>query len=114
MKDISRVSVNSVGRRELIARLKNQPGKKLNVFPVSFSQQRMWVLDQLAPGTSTYTIAGAIRLLGKLDQQALEHTLSELVARHEALRTVFRAVAGRPVQLVLPASPLKLAAEDLS
>src|SRR5581483_928704 len=115
MKDISRVSVkSSVERRELIAKLKNQPGKKLNVFPVSFSQQRLWVLDQLAPGTSTYTIAGAVRLLGDLDQQALEHTLSELVARHETLRTVFRAVAGRPVQLVLPPSPLKLAAEDLS
>ncbi|HZO74968.1 MAG TPA: amino acid adenylation domain-containing protein, partial [Ktedonobacteraceae bacterium] len=103
-----------ISASELSVLLKDEGEKQCLLFPVSFSQQRMWVLDQLAPGTSTYTIAGAIRLLGELDQQALEHTLSELVDRHEALRTVFRAVGGRPVQLVLPPAPLKLAAEDLS
>ncbi|HEX2188124.1 MAG TPA: amino acid adenylation domain-containing protein [Longimicrobiaceae bacterium] len=82
--------------------------------PLSFAQERLWLLEQLRPGGSTYAIAARVRLAGALDAEALRRALEELVRRHEALRTVFSAADGRPAQTVLPAAPLALEAEDLA
>ncbi len=82
--------------------------------PLSFAQQRLWLLDQRALG-SACTVAGAVRLTGTLDREALESSLSAIVARHEALRTVFRVVDdGEPRQRVLPAGRVPLPMTDLS
>jgi amino acid adenylation domain-containing protein len=74
--------------------------------PLSFSQQRLWFLEQLTPGTSAYNIAGALRLRGPLDVAALEQSLNEIIRRHEILRTTFVTIDGRPAQVI--ASSLKL------
>ena len=81
--------------------------------PLSFSQQRMWLLDQLEPGSPTYHISHALRLSGTLDTEALNRSLKEIVSRHEALRTTFTAVDGEPVQVISPAIDTKLSVEDL-
>ena len=65
--------------------------------PASFAQRRLWFLDRLAPGGPGYAMAGAVRLRGPLDAGALERAMAEVVARHEALRTVFEERAGEPV-----------------
>src|SRR6185295_19726795 len=57
--------------------------------PLSFAQQRLWFLDQMEPGTSTYNIPIGIRLSGQLDVEALERSIGEVVRRHETLRTRF-------------------------
>jgi len=57
--------------------------------PLSFAQQRLWFLDQLEPGSSAYNIPESLRLRGELDQDALERMLTEIVRRHEVLRTSF-------------------------
>jgi natural product biosynthesis luciferase-like monooxygenase protein/amino acid adenylation domain-containing protein len=67
---------------------------------LSFSQQRLWFLDQLQPGATAYVIPAAIELSGPLDVRALERALAALVKRHEALRTTFVSVGGRPLQVV--------------
>jgi amino acid adenylation domain-containing protein len=77
-----------------------RPG--LAPLPLSFSQQRLWFLDQLNPGSPDYNMAAAIDLRGKLDAEALERSLGEVVRRHESLRTTFAAVDGQPVQLIAP------------
>ncbi|MEA2690744.1 MAG: hypothetical protein QOJ16_131, partial [Acidobacteriota bacterium] len=83
--------------------------------PLSFAQERVWFLDQLTPGGNlAYNFQVAIRLRGPLDMGVLERTLGEIVRRHEVLRTSFPEVAGRPVQVVHPASPLRLVKIDLS
>ncbi|HYO83077.1 MAG TPA: amino acid adenylation domain-containing protein, partial [Bryobacteraceae bacterium] len=82
--------------------------------PLSFAQQRLWFLDQMEPGSSFYNIPAAVRLRGVLDIEALERTLSELVRRHEVLRTRFLAVDGEPVQVIEAAEPLRLEVLDLS
>ncbi len=82
--------------------------------PLSFSQQREWVLDQLNPGTASYNIPVALRLQGELNVSALEMTISEIIRRHESLRTTFSAVDGSPVQIINPAEPLSLSVVDLS
>ncbi|HWP77566.1 MAG TPA: condensation domain-containing protein, partial [Methylomirabilota bacterium] len=74
--------------------------------PLSFVQQRLWFLDQLEPGTSTYTIAVRRRLRGPLDESALTRALTELVRRHESLRTTFVTRNGEPRQQIMPAEPV--------
>ena len=82
--------------------------------PLSFAQQRLWFLDQMEPGSSFYNIPVAMRLRGVLNVEALEWTLSEVVRRHEVLRTHFIAVDGEPVQVIEAAAPIKLEVLDLS
>ena len=74
----------------------------------SFLQEGLWFLDQLDPGKATYNVPGATRLKGPLDKEALEKTLSEIIRRHESLRTTFEQKNGKPEQVILPAQPLHL------
>jgi len=67
--------------------------------PLSFAQQRLWFLNQLEPG-GLYNVGEAWKLVGPLDRLALGRALNAVVARHEALRTTFRAVDGQPMQVV--------------
>ena len=83
------------------------------VVPVSFAQQRLWFFDQLEPGTATYNLRAALRLTGTLNVTALEQSFSEIVRRHEALRTTFATVEGQPVQVIAPDLTLSLPVVDL-
>jgi amino acid adenylation domain-containing protein len=82
--------------------------------PLSFAQQRLWLAHQLDPGSSAYHVSNAVRLTGVLDVEALDQALTELVRRHESLRTRFVEVADEPVQLIDPAGSLPLSVTDLS
>ncbi len=68
---------------------------------LSFAQQQMWLIDQLTPGVSAYTVPSAVHIRGPLDVSALQRALDAIVGRHEVLRTLFLAVKGQPVALVL-------------
>ena len=82
---------------------------------LSWAQQRLWFLEQLEDLESAYHIPAVLRLQGELDREALQRTLDAILARHEALRTVFvRADDGEPVQQILPEQPFVLAYHDLS
>ncbi|MBA2672061.1 non-ribosomal peptide synthetase [Ramlibacter sp.] len=74
--------------------------KDLERLPLSYAQQRLWFLDQFEESAAFYDIAAGVRLIGKLDVNALERTLNEVVRRHEALRTTFAMVEGAPVQVI--------------
>ena len=80
----------------------------------SFAQERLWFLEQLFPGEVAYTMAGAVRLSGALDVGALERALGAVAARHESLRTTFRAVEGTPRQVVAAQAEVRLRVQDLS
>ncbi|WP_158553987.1 non-ribosomal peptide synthetase [Micromonospora deserti] len=80
---------------------------------LSFAQQRLWFLHQLVPGNPFYNLAFAYRLHGPLDAAALEHALSEIVARHEALRTRFASDGNTQWQVIDPPSRVKLMVEDV-
>ncbi|HEU0076759.1 MAG TPA: condensation domain-containing protein, partial [Longimicrobiaceae bacterium] len=83
--------------------------------PLSFAQRRIWLSEQVAPGSAAYSIPLSLRLRGRLDARALALALGELVRRHEALRTVFRDGGdGEPVQRVLPPSPVPLPVAELT
>ncbi|MBR7831952.1 amino acid adenylation domain-containing protein [Actinospica durhamensis] len=71
--------------------------------PLSFAQQRLWLLDQIEGPSTTYNVPLAWRLRGKLDPVALAAAFGDLVRRHESLRTVFPVVDGQPYQQVIAA-----------
>ncbi len=81
--------------------------------PLSFSQQRLWFLDQLEPGNLFYNIPMAVRLRGKLDLSVLERSLSEVVRRQASLRTTFAEKDGQPVQVIAPQAYVPLPVTDL-
>lgn len=81
--------------------------------PLSFAQQRLWFMDQLEPGSSTYNLASAIRLKGNLDVPALQRSMDSILSRHEALRTTFNTVKGRPIQRIMPEFQVSLNVVDL-
>ncbi len=76
--------------------------------PASYAQERLWVVEQLTPGEPVYMHAWATRLRGPLDAGALEAALSDVVARHEALRTHLELREGGLHQVVSPAAPVEL------
>lgn len=82
--------------------------------PLSFSQQRLWFLEQLKPGDPLYHSFHALLIDGPLDIKALELSLNEIIRRHEILRTVFDTVGGNPVQRVQPFTPMSLQCINLS
>jgi amino acid adenylation domain-containing protein len=83
---------------------------------LSFAQERLWFLDQLDPGNAVYNLAAMLRLRGDLQPAALAAAFAETVRRHEALRTWFGVVAGKPVQVIAPPAraPLEIATIDLA
>jgi Condensation domain len=81
--------------------------------PLSWGQQRMWFLHELDPSDTAYHVFAARRLRGPLAVDRLVRALSDLVARHESLRTRFPAVDGVPVQVVGPAEPVTLSMSPL-
>ncbi|TSC19388.1 condensation domain-containing protein, partial [Corallococcus sp. Z5C101001] len=82
--------------------------------PLSFAQQRLWLLDQLQPEDASYNIPTALRLTGRVDVEALRRAFEALVARHESLRTTFRENQGHAIQHVHAPTPWTLPLVDLS
>ncbi|HEY1348409.1 MAG TPA: amino acid adenylation domain-containing protein, partial [Ktedonobacteraceae bacterium] len=82
-------------------------------FPLSFSQERVWFIQQLDPGSLAYNTQTLHRLSGTLDVAALQRSLQEIVRRHEIFRTTFPEVEGRPVQIIHPALAVTIPLVDL-
>jgi len=109
--DVGSLSLDE--KRALLAQLAREREEGQARVPLSFAQERLWFLDQLAPGNPFYNIPIAVRLTTPLDVAVLARSLNAVVARHEALRTRFVAVDGRPWQVVLPRLTVELPLEDL-
>ncbi|WP_158625670.1 non-ribosomal peptide synthetase [Corallococcus carmarthensis] len=89
------------------------PVTRTGPLPLSFAQQRLWLVDQLDPDSAAYNLFLALRVEGALDVTALEKSFAALIARHESLRTVFVSREGEPVQVILPTLPFALEVMDL-
>ncbi|MFF1946990.1 amino acid adenylation domain-containing protein, partial [Rhodococcus qingshengii] len=79
--------------------------------PLSLAQQRMWFLNQLDPESPVYNVPLAIRLSGKLDMAGLKAAVSDVLARHESLRTLYPSDPDGPMQVIVPPEEVVL---DLS
>lgn len=82
------------------------PAPKSEFYPLSFSQERLWFLSQLDENNRAYYVPRAIKMTGELNKKLLEKTFTELIRKHEILRTVFHIINGKPFQKIL--SPFNL------
>ncbi|MDO8971848.1 MAG: condensation domain-containing protein, partial [Saprospiraceae bacterium] len=80
---------------------------------VSFSQERMWFLSRLDPENFAYNLSGGYRFKGWIRVDILERCLTEIVRRHEMMRSIFRDMDGKLVQVVLPPFAFPLPVVDL-
>ena len=95
-------AVGAGGRRALVARSRPE------IVPLSYAQQRMWLLGRLDPTSSTYNIPFALRITGVLDTGALALAVADVITRHESLRTRYPEVNGHGTQEITPAEDLEL------
>lgn len=89
------------------------PVARTGPLPASFAQQRLWFLAQLEPDSPFYNLPAGFRLRGKLDVDLLTAGLNQVIARHEALRTVFQETDGQPTQVVLSSVTIDIPVIDL-
>ena len=90
-----------------------QPAPRDGNLPLSFAQQRLWFLEQLEDSTSTYNWPRTLHFKGSLNIAILEQSISEIVRRHEVLRTTFSEIDGTPVQKIREPESMKISVLDL-
>src|SRR5581483_7107505 len=111
---ISLAELSQTKKRELLAELLQKEMSAPQSFPLSFAQQGLWFLHQLAPDSPLYNIACSITIKGPLQKKLLERSLSELIHSHQALRTHFEMQEDHPIQLIEPIRPISLSVVDLA
>ncbi len=93
-------------------KLQDHLGDEVFVFPTSYSQEQLWLLEQLRGERSLYNIAGGLKLEGSLKISALKKALEEIALRQEILRTTFPVIEGSPVQAITPTFSTPLTVVD--
>ncbi|SFL14028.1 non-ribosomal peptide synthetase [Lysobacter sp. cf310] len=93
---------SEIGRRARPARI-----------PLSYAQQRLWILDQIDPGSAAYNVPTSLWMQGRLDHAAFARALDEIQRRHESLRTLIAADEHGPHQVVQPPSAVPVERQDL-
>lgn len=83
------------------------------LFPASYTQKRMWFLDQFEPGSPYYNIPMALEINGNFSVAIFRKVINEIIARHESLRTIFRVVNREPYQVILPGLYLDIPFDDM-
>jgi amino acid adenylation domain-containing protein/non-ribosomal peptide synthase protein (TIGR01720 family) len=83
------------------------------MLPVSFAQERVYFIQEVAPENTAYQAQATLRFQGHLDVTVLKKCLSEIVQRHEIFRTTFPAVNGRLFQVIHSSSPIELNVVDI-
>ncbi len=111
-------------KRELLKLILNKKGINLTTekilprphstpAPLSFAQEQLWFISQLAAGNTTYNIPCAMEITGSLNVPVLERTIQEIARRHEILRTNFQQIDGQNVQIINPESSITLTVVNL-
>jgi amino acid adenylation domain-containing protein len=103
-------SNNTQNPSQNIARLTNRES-----IPLSFAQQRIWLVEQIEPNNTAYLVPMAQRLLGKLNVDVLQQSLDAIAVHHETIRTNFITTSdGNPLQIITEPRPVELKVIDLN
>ncbi|MCL6755242.1 amino acid adenylation domain-containing protein [Nostoc sp. CCCryo 231-06] len=113
INDLVKVIVEQQQLKKSSSLAKIQPIPREGYLPVSFAQERVYFIEQLAPSMSAYQFQDSLRFQGNLKISILEKSLSEILRRHEIFRTTFPAIEGKLVQVIHPYQPVNLAVIDL-
>jgi amino acid adenylation domain-containing protein len=111
---LAQVLQTSQSKRSPSHRLTIERVPRLSAHPLSFSQEQVWVLQELAPHNLAYNSQETIHFTGALDYQVLSKALSEIVRRHEIMRTTFEIRADQPAQIIHEPWKVDLSVLDLS
>ena len=103
------LSTNNLGPNSAEITVEQRPAE----IPLSFSQQRLWFLQEMQPETGAYNIPFALEVTGLLDLDAFRSSLNAIIARHEVFRTHFVSNAGNPSQRIVATRPLEIEEVDL-
>jgi acyl carrier protein len=93
--------------------LRIEKADRNNNLPLSYSQQRLWFLDQLKPNDPSYNIPTAIRLKGEVNPEFIEKSLNLIIKKHEILRTSFKQISGKPFQDIADSYSISIKTTDL-
>src|SRR5438046_3123771 len=97
--------LNSIGNLSqakcdaLYAKLRD-PASDVNAFKLSYSQERLWLAHEFDPNTSAYNFGAALKLVGMLNIDVLNRALTEIIRRHEVLRTTLHSLGSERVQII--------------
>lgn len=100
-------------KRAMLAQIRSNKIRKPKTAPMSFAQNRIWMLDQINPGGSAFNISAAYHLTGVLDTAVLEKSLNKIIQRHDILRTTFAVENNKPVQVIAPHLTIYLPVKEL-
>lgn len=89
------------------------PCVQREMIPLSLTQQGLWLIEQLVPGTAMHTIPLAFQIIGQLNLASLQDSLMEIARRHAVLRTRFAVSEGEPVQVIAASTPWEIEQIDL-
>ena len=103
---------SSIDERQAVAARERKTGH-VYVFPATYAQRSLWILNQIAPDSSFYNLHSGVRISSGLNERALAQSLNEIVRRHESLRTTFKSLGGEPVQIVAANRHIELPVIDL-
>lgn len=90
------------------------PAEENAYYPISFAQERLWVLTKFRDASRAYNMPAAFRIEGHLEVERLEQALKWVIAKHESLRTIFAERDGSPVQLIQDAAAVELHIEEIT
>jgi amino acid adenylation domain-containing protein len=113
-RTVAAVAAIVSGVRESLSHPLLRPLPRGGYLPTSFSQERVWFVEQLAPGCRAYQLQTTLHFKGRLDPEMLEASLNAIIARHEIFRTTFNVIDGRPMQQIHAPWRVQLPLEDLS
>jgi amino acid adenylation domain-containing protein len=109
---VAKLAPQLQGSRKAQNSLRRHP--KTERAPLSYSQRRLWFINELQGSSAEYNMPEALRLRGRLDVEALRRAVQTVVDRHESLRTHFAEERGEPVQIIAPSLTLEIPIKDLS
>jgi amino acid adenylation domain-containing protein len=111
---VERIAALSPGQRARLLPQLRERGSEFNLFPLSFAQERLWFINELEPGSRLHNMPTALQLNGSLNVTTIEECFSEIVRRHEILRTNYLAVEGHPFQMITQSQLMTMPVVDLS
>ena len=101
--------LRNISLKEVLSKSKIKNGTdNIIIAPLSFSQQQMWVIDQMQPGNHAYNLPVGFLLEGNLNVEILEKSFNEIIRRHDTLRTTFGLIDNQPKQIIHPECFIKI------
>ena len=114
MTESSGLAIRFSGAAPIPRAHRTPAGPDATLLPMSYAQQRLWLIHQIDPSNPSYNMPAVVRLTGDLNVEALRDSINDVIARHEALRTSFPSLSTQPAQVISGTLKIEMPSVDLS